>query len=385
MGYKTYNCPVAKVCGGCEWLNVPYPIQLKRKHEYVQELFEDRCIVEPVDGMEVPLHFRTKILTPCAQAKSGKILFGLFAKGTHRIIDSRDCLITDPVAQPIFDTIKTLMPRFKVQAYNEDRREGFLRHVQIRVSKATVEVMVTLVGASDRFPGSKAFIKALLTAHPEITTVILNTNERVTNVVLGEKEKTLYGKGFIEEEICGKRFRLSSRSFFQTNPIQTQKLYSYAIEAAGLTGEELVLDAYCGTGTIGIVASDKASMVIGVESNADAVRDAKSNARINGAENTKFICADATEYLSELAEEDAEIDVMLMDPPRTGSTPAFLKAIAKLSPKKIVYVSCNPETQIRDINILEDEGYSVKSVQPVDMFPHTKHVETVVLLTKVQK
>lgn len=241
--------------------------------------------------------------------------------------------------------------------------------------------MVVLVLASPILPSKNNFVKALLKLHPEITTVVINVNNRNTSMVLGDKEHVIYGKGYIEDELCGKRFRISPKSFYQVNPVQTEILYGKALEYAGLTGKETVVDAYCGTGTIGMIASDKAAKVIGVELNADAVRDARNNAKANQIRNIQFYQNDAGKFLVEMTGQGAKVDVVLMDPPRSGSTEEFMSSVAQIGPERIVYVSCNPETLVRDLKYFKKKGYRVSKGVGVDMFPFTEHVETVVLLS----
>ena len=242
--------------------------------------------------------------------------------------------------------------------------------------------MVVLVATSLEFPGKKAFVQELIQRHPEITTVVLNCNQRETSMVLGTKEITLYGEGYMEDELCGKRFRISPQSFYQVNAKQCEVLYRTAIDAAQLTGAETLLDAYCGTGTIGLCASDGCKQLIGVELNADAIRDAKENARRNGVENARFLCDDAGRFMQKLAKEGNAPDVVMMDPPRAGSDQKFLQSLLMLKPKRVVYVSCNPETLARDLRVLVDGGYRAEWATPVDMFPGTEHVETVMSLVQ---
>ena len=244
--------------------------------------------------------------------------------------------------------------------------------------------MVVLVLGSPILPSKNNFVKALLKEHPEITTIVVNVNNRNTSMVLGDKEQVIYGKGYIEDVLCEKVFKISPKSFYQVNPVQTEKLYNTAIEYAGLTGKETILDAYCGIGTIGMIASDKAKRVIGVELNSDAVKDARTNAKINNIENIELYNKDAGEFMVQLAEQGEKIDVVFMDPPRAGSDEAFLSSVVKCSPEKIVYVSCNPETLARDLKYLVKNGYKVRKMRGCDMFAHTGHVETVVLMSKVR-
>ena len=275
-----------------------------------------------------------------------------------------------------------LLKSFKLRAFNDVTMKGFLRHVLIKRGFSSGEIMVVLVTGTSAFPSKNDFVKALLKEHPDITTIVQNVNNKFTSMVLGEREAVLYGKGYIEDILCGCRFRISPKSFYQINPVQTEALYGKAVEFAGLTGKERVIDAYCGIGTIGIVASKGAGEVIGCELNADAVRDARVNAKINGIENISFYCADAGEFMLSMKEQNEKCDVLFMDPPRAGSDKKFLSSAVYLAPERIVYISCNPETQQRDLYYLTRNGYKVKKIQPVDMFPYTNHVETVVLLCK---
>ena len=302
--------------------------------------------------------------------------------GTHRVVPVRHCLIEDRRADRIIQTIVAMLPAYKLRIYNEYTHRGFLRHILIRTGHVTGQIMVVLVATSLEFPGKKAFVQELIQRHPEITTVVLNCNQRETSMVLGTKEITLYGEGYMEDELCGKRFRISPQSFYQVNAKQCELLYRTAIDAAQLTGAETLLDAYCGTGTIGLCASDGCKQLIGVELNADAIRDAKENACRNGVENARFLCDDAGRFMQKLAKEGNAPDVVMMDPPRAGSDQKFLQSLLMLKPKRVVYVSCNPETLARDLRVLVDGGYRAEWATPVDMFPGTEHVETVVLLSK---
>ena len=290
----------------------------------------------------------------------------------------------DQKADEIIGTIRGMMHQFKLTPYNEDTGRGFLRHVLVKRGFSSNQIMVVLVTGTPVFPSKNHFVAALREKHPEITTILMNVNPYQTSMVLGENEKVLYGDGTIEDILCGCVFRISAKSFYQINPVQTEILYQKAIAFAGLTGKETVIDAYCGIGTIGLVAAKDAGQVIGVEVNRDAVKDAIANAKRNGIKNAYFYHADAGRFMTEMAKEGQTAEVVMMDPPRAGSDLAFLSSLAALSPKRIVYISCNPETQERDLSYLVQHGYQVKAIQPVDMFPHTNHVETVVLLSKLQ-
>ena len=271
---------------------------------------------------------------------------------------------------------------FAIECRYEDTGYGLLRHVLIRTGHVTGQIMVVLVLASPILPSKNNFVKALLKLHPEITTVVINVNNRNTSMVLGDKEHVIYGKGYIEDELCGKRFRISPKSFYQVNPVQTEILYGKALEYAGLTDKETVVDAYCGTGTIGMIASDKAGKVIGVELNADAVRDARNNAKANQIRNIQFYQNDAGKFLVEMAGQGAKVDVILMDPPRSGSTEEFMSSVVQIGPERIVYVSCNPETLVRDLKYFKKKGYRVAKGVGVDMFPFTDSLEAVVLMSR---
>ena len=274
-----------------------------------------------------------------------------------------------------------MLKSFGLKPYNEDKKTGFLRHVLVKRGFKSSQIMVVLVTASPMFPYKKDFVKNLIKECPSITTVIQNINPGRTSLVLGEKNICLFGKGYIEEQLCEYTFRISAKSFYQINPVQTEVLYKKAIQFAGLSGKEIVIDAYCGTGTIGIFMANHAKQVIGVETNSDAVKDALVNAKINNVENIKFVNDDAGIFMSTMAQKGEKADVVVMDPPRAGSDKRFLASVVSLLPKKIVYISCNPLTQTNDIFYLVKHGYKVRKIQPVDMFPHTNHVETVALLS----
>ena len=376
-----WNCPAAAKCGGCQLTRLSYAEQLQWKQQRVAELLDGICEVRPILGMDDPFHYRNKVHAVLAVDKAGKPISGVYAMGTHRVVPVRHCLIEDCRADRIIQTIVAMLPAYKLRIYNEYTHRGFLRHILIRTGHVTGQIMVVLVATSLEFPGKKAFVQELIQRHPEITTVVLNCNQRETSMVLGTKEITLYGEGYMEDELCGKRFRISPQSFYQVNAKQCEVLYRTAIDAAHLTGAETLLDAYCGTGTIGLCASDGCKQLIGVELNADAIRDAKENARRNGVENARFLCDDAGRFMQKLAKEGNAPDVVMMDPPRAGSDQKFLQSLLMLKPKRVVYVSCNPETLARDLRVLVDGGYRAEWATPVDMFPGTEHVETVVLLS----
>jgi len=380
---STTKCAVAKRCGGCDYIEIDYKKQLEKKQETAKKYLAKFGKVEEIVPMEKPYHYRNKVSAAFGFMR-GQVIAGTYEKKSHNIVDIQNCLIEDKKASAIVATIKELCKSFKIKTYNEDTGYGLLRHTLIRVGKATNEVMVVLVTASPIFPGKNNFVKALKRAHPEITTIVQNINPRGTSMVLGDRNETLFGRGYIEDVLCGLTFRISPKSFYQVNPVQTEKLYRFAIDCADFTGEEVVLDAYAGVGTIGLIAASKVKQVISVELNKDAVRDAISNAKRNAIKNITFYAQDATALIVAAAENGEKIDTIIMDPPRSGSTPEFIAAIRKLSPKRVIYVSCNPETLARDLEVFVKYKYKAKKIQPFDCFSQTAHLETVVLLSKLE-
>lgn len=376
------GCPYAKKCGSCDYQGIDYKEQLKRKQSYMEKLMEPFCKVSSIVGMDEPLHYRHKVHAVFDCTRQGKIVAGCYRKNSHEVVDIDRCMIEDEEADAIISDIKGLLRSFKIKTYDEDTGYGLLRHVLIRKGYHTGQIMVVLVLGSPIFPSKNNFVKALRKNHPNISTVVLNVNNKKTSMVLGERNITIYGKGFIEDELCGMRFKISPSSFYQVNPKQTEALYQKAIACAGFTGTEKVIDAYCGTGTIGLIASKAAGEVIGVELNQDAIRDAVTNAKINDVHNIKFVNDDAGRFMVELAKKKESVDVVIMDPPRSGSDEAFLSSVVKLSPERIVYVSCGPDTLARDLKYLTKHGYQVKECTPFDCFPMTSHIENVVLLSK---
>ena len=383
---------------------MPYADQLAAKDARIVGLFPDAAaagLIRPIKGMDDPFRYRNKVMSPFAPGKKvagrgagsprsrskldREILTGMYESHSHRLVPAPEggCLIENAEASAIVTTVRDLMARFGVPPYKESTGAGFMRHAVVRVGHESGEILLTLVTNGRDFPNAKAFCREIVRRHPRVATVVQNVNTRDTNVVLGHEERTIYGPGFILDTLCGLTFRISSQSFYQVNSVQTEVLYETAIGLARFTGAECAIDAYCGTGTIGLVAAKRgAARVVGVDSVASAVRDARENARHNGVENAEFVCADAGSFLCDLAGEGAadEPIVLLMDPPRAGSSEEFLDAAARLRPQRIVYISCNPETQARDVAFLTKCGYRIEAVQPVDMFPHTEHIENVVAL-----
>ena len=373
-------CPYYRRCGGCQLQRLPYPEQLLFKQRRAEALLGSFGKVSPILGMEQPFRYRNKVHAALALDGRRQIVCGIYQPNSHAIVPVEDCLIEDETADRLIRDVKDMLRPFKIQVYDERSGSGWLRHLLVRRAFATGELMLVLVAVDPIFKLQKPFLKALLERHPELSTVVLNINDRFGPVVLGTREKVLWGRGYIEDELCGHRFRISARSFYQINPVQTELLYRSAVDFAALSGTETVLDAYCGIGTIGITASAGAKQVVGVELNRDAVRDAIANARLNGLKNCWFTAGDAGEYMEKMAGDGLRPDVVFLDPPRSGSDERFLRSLLRCAPGRVVYVSCDPETLARDLRVLTKGGYRARAIQPVDMFPFTEHVETVCLL-----
>ena len=374
------RCKICTSCGGCQYQQLDYKAQLKYKTKRVKEALTRIAHIKqdvlPCLGAEHPYNYRNKIQVPFVKDRNGVVKFGFYKENTHIIMPIKECAIENKKAASILWDIKLLLENMNIPTYNEDNGKGILRYVLIRTSYHYDELMVVLVTTQMNFPGQRNFINELISRHPEITTVMENVNSRRTNVILGEKEKVLYGPGHIKDDILGLTFEISASSFFQINPEQVEKLYATALNLIDFNKKEVVLDAYSGVGTIGLIAARNAKKVISVEINKSAHKNAIENAKRNNINNIEFICDDAGKFISNY---DEDIDVLIMDPPRSGSDETFLSTVINKQIKKIIYISCNPETLARDIAYLS-KYYEVNYVQPVDMFPMTAHVETVACL-----
>lgn len=429
------SCPSYERCGACRWLDCDYAVQLARKRESVVSSFREaglRVPVREVCGMAEPFFYRNKVIAAVSM-RGPRVVCGLYEESSHRVVPLSDCLLQDRRLNAVLSTLESLFNSLKIRPFGYG---GVLRHVLLRVGVRTGQVMVVLVTSEDLMHGRKELVSRLRAAHPSVTTVVQNIQPRQTSVVLGPREKVLYGPGFIYDELLGLRYKISARSFYQVNPAQTERLYSLALSLAGLRPGDVLLDAYCGIGTIGLSAASGASAaevqneadlhlsaeksgaevqngvflhpgaektgaevqkgadlhpgagnkgpevrVIGVEINGDAVRDAVANARANGIRNARFYCDDVSAFMRDF---DAPVSVLMLDPPRAGCDEPFLRSVLRLSPERIVYVSCNPETQARDVAFLTRGGrYRIDSdACPVDMFPHTGHIENVLALRR---
>lgn len=379
------KCPIFDICGGCQIQHMNYAHQLEYKKRLVEELFKKKFKknypLNPCLGMDNPFFYRNKNQMVFANDPKLKIISGFYKEGTHKVINFDNCYLQDDVTNKIVATIKDIMIKLRLSAYNEDRETGLIRHVLVKRSFTLNETMVVLVTKTEIFPGRNNFMKMLLARHPGITTVIQNINSKDTSAVLGNKEIVLHGKGYITDTLGGYQFKISSQSFYQINPKQTEVLYSTALKLANLSKTDVLLDAYSGVGTIGIFASSLVDKVISVELEKSAYLDAIQNAKLNKIKNIHFFNDDATKFLVNMAKRKEKVDVIIMDPPRSGSTLQFLNAVLMIKPKKIVYISCNPYTLVEDLQTLIKE-YEISSIQPVDMFPQTNHVESVVCLTR---
>lgn len=382
MEEKVTKCSVSKKCGSCQYQGVPYKEQLAAKQKRMKKLLGKFANVKPIIGMDDPFYYRNKVHAVFDRDKKGNIICGTYEAKTHKVVPIEECMIEDKISQEIIRTIRDMLKSFRIKTYDEDTGYGLLRHVLVRRGFSTDEIMVVLVIGSPIFPSKNNFVKALRKKYPQITTVVLNVNDKKTSMVLGERDIVIYGKGYIRDTLCGCTFRISPQSFYQVNPVQTEILYKTAIEYAGLGRKETVIDAYCGIGTIGLVAAKRAKNIIGVELNPDAVRDARINAKENKITNARFYQGDAGEFMENMAENGEHADVVFMDPPRIGSDKKFMSSVIKLNPSRIVYISCGPETLARDLEYLTKHGYDVRKIQPVDMFSFTDHCENICLLTK---
>ena len=375
------KCKVCTSCGGCQYQQIDYKTQLEYKTKRVKEALSRiggiKTNVLPCIGMDDPYYYRNKIQMPYGKDRKGNVVYGFFKENSHEIIPVKECAIEDKRAAPILWDIKELVKEMKIPVYNEDSGKGILRYVLIRTSYHYPELMVVLVTSTMNFPGQRNFINELTKRHPEITTIVENVNSRHTNVILGPQEKVLFGPGFIKDDILGLSFEISASSFFQVNPVQVEKLYKTALNLIKTEQKPIILDAYSGVGTIGLIAARNAKKVISVELNKDASRNAVMNAKRNNVDNIEFYCDDAGHFINNM---DGDLDIVIMDPPRKGSDEKFLSTLLNKKPKQIIYVSCDPETLARDLKYLSSL-YQVDYVQPVDMFPMTAHVETVVDLT----
>jgi len=374
-------CSIYRLCGGCQLQHLSYEGQLKAKHKQVSDVMKrigklEDVVIHPVLGMEAPWNYRNKGQIPVGY-ENGKLIGGFYAQRSHRIVEMDNCLIQNETNNKIVEKVLEICTRFGVRAYDEEKHKGDLRHVMVRIGKVTNEQMVVLITRTKDLPNKEKLVQAIQKELPEVNSIIQNVNNKKTNVIFGDETITLAGSPVIYDYIGDVKFAISARSFYQVNPEQTKVLYNKALEYAQLTGEEKVIDAYCGIGTISLFLAKQAKSVFGVEIVPEAIEDAKRNAELNGITNAEFAVGQAEVVIPEWYAQGNVADVLVVDPPRKGCDEALLNTIIDMKPKRVVYVSCNAATLARDLRILEDGGYKTKEIQPVDMFPHTTHCEVV--------
>lgn len=380
---KTY-CSAYNVCGGCQYLHISYEEELKIKQAYFDDLFKKFTNVDkqPIVGMFDFLAYRNKCQMVYKMSKAKKVTCGFYQENTHNIIPVNECLLHSSAANNLIKVFNEVLTRNKITPYDEKTKTGVIRHILVRYGFFTKQIMLVIVTNGEIFPGRNNVIKDLLKQNLNITTIIQNVNSRDTSIVLGEKERVLYGPGFITDKIGDYTFKISSKSFYQVNPLGMKKLYERAIELAGITSQDYVLDTYCGVGTIGIFAAGKAKHVVGVEINKEAIKDAISNARTNKISNIEFVAQDATFFMQMLAKNQQSVDVVILDPPRTGSSKQFINALGHLNPRTVIYISCEPTTLKKDLYDFSEVGYVVKKLETFDMFPRTFNIETIATLVR---
>ncbi|MFD2216779.1 23S rRNA (uracil(1939)-C(5))-methyltransferase RlmD [Metabacillus endolithicus] len=379
-------CPIYSQCGGCQLQHLSYEGQLDFKRKQVEQVLArigkldvNKVNVHPTLGMENPWNYRNKAQVPVGEREGG-LVAGFYQKRSHDIIDMERCLIQQAENDDVVQAVKTICERYGIRAYNEEKHKGWLRHIMVRYGLVTKEIMVVFVTRTADFPHKNEVITEITNQLPQVKSIVQNINNKKTNVIFGDETNVLWGEEYIYDKIGDVKFAISARSFYQVNPEQTKVLYEKALEYAELTGEESVIDAYCGIGTISLFLAQKAKNVFGVEIVPEAIEDAKRNAELNGIANAEFAVGEAEVVIPEWYKQGNQADVIVVDPPRKGCDEALLKTILDMKPKKVVYVSCNPGTLARDLQVLELGGYKTVEVQPVDMFPHTTHVECVTQL-----
>lgn len=377
-------CPYYQECGGCQLQHMDYQEQLRRKHEYVMACFSDNQlptndILYPI-GMKDPFFYRSKAQMVITE-KNKRVMAGLYEESSHKVVNVDRCIIQNEPANEIIKTLRELFEKHKIPPYNEDKQTGLIRHVMVKRSPSTEQILVVIVTSEEKFPGRNNVVSDLRIRHPEITSIVQNINPRKTSIILGDFERVLYGSGKIEDEMLGNRFLISSKTFYQVNHRQMQIMIQKALELAKPSMDDVVIDAYAGVGTIGMLFAKHVKKVIAVESNADSVSNAIQNAKRNQLRNIRFYKDDAIAFLHKQVDAKEVVDIIVFDPPRSGLDASFIEAIANLKPKKVVYISCDPSTLARDLKLFVEVGYQIMRVQPIDLFPQTFHVETVSLLS----
>jgi len=374
-------------CGGCQLQHMSYNLELKMKYDNVKNVLKKIAHLEHVPvhspiGMNHPWRYRNKVQMPVG-SRNGRLITGFYQPRSHRIIEMTEpCDVQDELIDGIIETVRDQADALGIRAYNEETHQGTLRHIIVRIGRATKEAMVIIVTRTKKLPFADDIIQAIRRKHPHVTSIMHNINEKRTNVIFGETTKKLWGESYIYEKIKGLTYAISARSFFQVNPEQTEKLYEKTLEYANLNSRDIVIDAYCGTGSISLFLAQQAKKVYGIEIVPEAVHDAKKNAKLNDIKNTEFFVGKAEKIMPWWRMQGLNPDVIVVDPPRKGCDEKLLQAMIDMQPERIVYVSCNPSTLARDLKILETGGFETKEVQPVDMFPRTRHIETVTRLER---
>lgn len=379
------KCKVEKLCGGCQLLKINREEQAKQKREYVEKIMEKSHLdvkVAPVLMAKNDLYYRNKVIVGFAKDKERNVYSGLYAAHSHRVVNTSGCLMQPHLINKIIDEITKLVESMKIELYNERTGTGLLRHVLIRYAHATNEVMVVFVTSKKMFPSRRNLVNALVKQFPQITTIIQNINSRQTSIVMQDESIILYGKGYITDILCGLKISFSANSFYQIHSEQCEVLYELAKEMLALRPQDKVLDTYCGVGTIGLSLASQCREVTGVEINGDAIKMAKQNAAQNNIKNVRFIAMDSTQFMKEARKFHQSYQAIILDPPRAGTTKMFIESACSLQPNRILYISCDPKTQARDLIFFKRFGYYTDEIRPVDMFPYTDHIETVALLTK---
>ena len=381
------DCPVFLKCGGCCYRHITYDAELKIKEQKVRDAIARIAgldvKINPIIGAVNPNHYRNKAQFPIAKDKDGNILMGFYGFHSHRVVDTGTCLLQPKIFDRIMEVVRDFLKRTNLSVYDEITHKGLLRHLYIRYGEKTGEIMVCLVVNGDKIKAQEELVNSLKENISEIKSVVINSNKEKTNVIIGTKNNTIFGENYIVDNLCGLNFRISPNSFYQVNHSQAERLYTKAKEYASLSGEETLVDLYCGTGTIGLTMAKDCKRLVGVEIVPQAIKDARLNAEINGITNAEFICGDATKCADKLKNEGIKPDVVVVDPPRKGLTPELIQTIKEMSPKRVVYVSCDPGTLARDLKLFEENKYSPQELTPFDLFPRTSHVECVVLMSRV--
>ena len=380
------NCKVSKICGGCNYLHDNKEKQAEKKLETVRQCAQQYhipCKIKKIRMAENDTHYRNKVIVGFSKQK-GQVISGLYAAHSHKIVNSHDCLMQPVIVNQVIRRVTELVQSMKIPVYLEKNHQGVLRHMMIRYAQSTKQMMLVFVTATPIFPSRKNLIQVLTKEFPEIQTILQVVNSRDTSVVIENEPMVLYGNGHIVDHLCGLDFSISATAFYQIHSEQCEVLYTLAGKMAQLEKEDTVLDTYCGIGTIGMTLANQCKKVVGVEANPHAVSDARYNARKNKIKNIEFVHMDATRFMKDARRYKQHFDVIILDPPRAGTTQTFISSACALKPKKVLYISCDPKTLMRDLNGFRKEGYAIHQMQCVDMFPYTQHVETVVLMSRVE-